>query len=127
MALEIRCRDLGHPDCDWTARSNTEDRLVDYVAVHVRDHHGVREFSPEMIAEVKQRSAPAVAGGREEIGEPVMKEYRCPRCDWRYIAQTETLIADAAALHARDRHDVTVFTEEMITRVKNGLREWSGN
>lgn len=126
MALEIKCRDLGYKDCGWKAVSNTEDRLVDYVAVHARDHHGVKEFSQDMIATVKNKVAePATI--YEEEGELRMREYRCPDCSWRYIAQTEALIADAAAVHARDTHNVTVFTEEMINRVKNSLTDWSGN
>ncbi len=27
MALEIKCSDLGHSDCDWKAVSNTEPLL----------------------------------------------------------------------------------------------------
>lgn len=126
MALEIRCSDLGHPECGWKAVSNTEDKLVDYVAVHARDHHGIKEFSQDMIATVKNRLAEP-AELIEDEGEPQMREYKCPDCSWRYIAQTEALIADAAAVHARDEHNVTVFTEEMIAGVKNNLKEWSGH
>jgi predicted small metal-binding protein len=126
MALEIRCSDLGNPECSWKAVSNTEDRLVDYAAVHARDHHGVKEFSQEMIATVKNKVGEPV-DLHEDDGEPEMREYHCPDCSWRYIAQTEALIADAAALHAREEHNVTVFTEEMITGVKNNLQLWSGH
>lgn len=125
MALEVKCSDLGHADCNWKAVSNTEDKLVDFVAVHARDHHGVQNFTQEMIAGVKNKlNQISVSPGEEE--EPAMKEYHCPKCSWRYIAQTDDLIADAAAVHARDEHDVQNFTQEMIHEVKNSLKPWSG-
>jgi len=124
MALEIKCRDLGYADCFWKALSNTEDKLADYVALHLRDHHGVKEFTQEMIAAVKKMGK--ISTPPESGNDPVMKEYRCPRCSWRYLAQTEDLIADAAAVHARDEHGVSEFTQEMITEVKNSLKPWAG-
>ncbi len=123
MALEIRCSDLGYSNCDWRATANTEDRLVDFVSVHVRDQHGVTNFTQEMIAETKKKLRTPSAIQEDE---PTMKEYHCPDCDWRYIAQTEDLIADAVAVHARDEHGVTEFTQEMIAKVKNNLKPWSG-
>lgn len=125
MAFEVKCSDLGHADCGWKAVSNTEDKLSDYVALHMRDHHGVHEFTQEMIAEVKRLGK--VISPPETGKDPDMKEYRCPECGWRYIAQTEDLIADAAAVHARDKHSVTTFTQEMISEVKKNLTLWSGS
>lgn len=122
MVLEINCKDLGNPDCKWKAVSNTEDKLADYVALHMRDQHGVREFTQEMIADVKKTGKMVTPSGAGE--DPDMKEYRCPKCSWRYLAQTEDLIADAAAVHARDKHNVKEFTQEMITQVKNSLLPW---
>ena len=54
MAYQVKCKQLGHKECNWSAVSNTQDKLVDFVAVHARDQHGVKEFSQEMIAEVKK-------------------------------------------------------------------------
>jgi predicted small metal-binding protein len=125
MTLEIKCSDLGNSDCNWKAVANTEDKLVDFVAVHARDHHGVQNFTQEMIANVKNKiSTPAGKETTEE--EPAMMEYSCPDCDWRYIAQTNDLIVDAVALHARDVHNVNIFTEEMRGSVKKKLKPWSG-
>jgi predicted small metal-binding protein len=59
----------------------------------------------------------------------VLKEYNCdmdPECTWRYIAQTEELIADGVALHAREAHGVKEFTPEMIAKVKKSTHEWAG-
>jgi predicted small metal-binding protein len=124
MSLEIKCSDLGHGECNWKAVSNTEDKLADLVAVHMRDQHGVSEFTQEMIAEVKNLATEASLQIWDE--DPMLMEYHCSNCNWRYIAQTVNLIADAVALHARDQHGVTEFTEEMITEVKNSLNPWSG-
>ncbi|RMG03784.1 MAG: DUF1059 domain-containing protein, partial [Nitrospirae bacterium] len=115
MAFEFKCNKLGNRGCKWKAISNTEDKLVDLVAVHMRDEHDVKDFTQEMIAEVKQKMSEVSLKGEGDI--PEMKEYRCPECNWRYLAQTENLIADAAALHARDVHGVKEFTEEMIAEV----------
>ncbi len=124
MAFTISCRELGHEGCNWHAVSNTEDRLVDFVAVHSRDHHGIRDFTQEMIATVKNRlgNVPETTAGEEE---PVMKEYRCPKCSWRYLAQTDDLIVDAVALHARDAHEIKEFSREMGQKVKSHLTEWT--
>lgn len=125
MAFQIKCSDLGYADCNWVARANTEDKLVDIVAVHMRDQHKVKDFTTKMIAEVKNKLGSLSLSPSEEA-EPIMKQYNCPHCDWRYFAQTESLIADAAAMHARDKHDVEEFTEEMIAEVKKSLKPWSG-
>ncbi len=58
-----------------------------------------------------------------------MKEFKCnidPGCGWRYIAMTEELITDGAAVHARDVHGIREFTPEMIAMVKNSIQEWGG-
>jgi predicted small metal-binding protein len=59
-----------------------------------------------------------------------MKEFKCRdlgySCDWKYIAQTEELIADGVAVHTRDAHGIKDFTPEMKTKVENALHEWRG-
>ena len=47
-------------------------------------------------------------------------------CGFRYIAQTEELIADGVAVHAREAHGINVFTAEMATKVKNLAHPWKG-
>ncbi len=49
---EYHC-DLGAA-CTWRYIAMTEDLIADGVAVHAREAHGIAEFSPEMIARVKQ-------------------------------------------------------------------------
>lgn len=123
MALEIKCKNIGNEGCNWKAVANTEDRLIDYMAVHSRDQHGINNFTQEMIAQAKSVIKEAAS---EKEGDPAMMEYHCPDCNWKYFAQTTDLIVDAAALHARDDHNVTEFGEEMKAKVKNSLKPWSG-
>jgi len=40
--------------------------------------------------------------------------------------QTEELIADIVAVHAREAHGIKEFTPEMKTRVENTLHAWKG-
>jgi len=49
---EFLCKDLGHA-CTWKYIAQTEDLIVDGVAVHVREAHGIREFSQELKAKVE--------------------------------------------------------------------------
>jgi len=122
MVLEVECKELGHPECPWKAVSKTEDKLVDYVALHMREH-GVSVLTDEMISDVKNiaKQVPHVHD------EPEMKTFSCPHCSWKFIAQTEDLIVDAAALHARDEHNVKEFTQYMIADTKKAIRPWTGN
>ena len=59
-----------------------------------------------------------------------LKEFRCSdlgqKCSWHYIAQTEELIVDGVAIHAREAHGIKDFTQEMKVKVENSLRPWNG-
>jgi len=123
---EFVCKSLGNK-CTWRHIAKTEELLADIVAVHLRDVHGVREVSPDMLGKIKNLFTPATdAAGAVDL---VLKEYNCdmgPKCTWRYIAMTEELIADGAAVHARDVHGIKEFTPEMIARVKKSAHTWMG-
>jgi len=45
--------DLG-PGCRWKYIAMTEELIADGTAVHARDVHGIRDFTPEMAARVKR-------------------------------------------------------------------------
>jgi predicted small metal-binding protein len=49
---EFRCSDLGRK-CPWHYIAQTEELIVDGVAVHEREAHGVTEFTPEMKVKVE--------------------------------------------------------------------------
>lgn len=42
------------PECTWRYIAMTEELMADGTAVHAREAHGIKEFTPEMIASVKK-------------------------------------------------------------------------
>lgn len=126
--LTFACRSLGN-DCAWKHSARTEDLLADEAALHLREAHGIPGLGSDLVAKIKRSfGAPEPREtGDEDL--PVMKEYRCDlgaACGWHYIAQTEELIADGVALHAREAHGITEFTPALKARVGNSLRIWKG-
>jgi len=125
---EFACKNLGYND-SWKYIAKTEELLADMVAVHLRDVHGVNELSPDMLGKIKNSFSNPSQADAAGVADLVLKEYNCdmePACTWRYIAQTEELIADGVAVHAREAHGIKEFSPEMMTRVKNSAHEWKG-
>jgi predicted small metal-binding protein len=123
-------RSLGN-NCGWKHIARTEELLTDVAAIHLREVHGVQALTPEMVGNIKQAFSKAeTLALSPEKGEPVLKEVRCRdlgmNCGFRYIAQTEELIADGMAVHAREAHGIKEFTSELATKVKNLAHEWKG-
>ena len=52
MGKTLRCRDVG-VDCDAVIRAETESELMEKVAEHAKEVHGMTEISPEMATKVK--------------------------------------------------------------------------
>ncbi|MFQ5889179.1 MAG: DUF1059 domain-containing protein [Gemmatimonadota bacterium] len=52
MAKRISCADVGL-ECDFTVTADTEDELLQVVAEHARDVHGIEEITPELLEQVK--------------------------------------------------------------------------
>ena len=48
MAKIVRCRQLG-VDCDFEARGETEQEVVDKAAEHGRAAHGIQELTAELL------------------------------------------------------------------------------
>jgi predicted small metal-binding protein len=125
---EFACKSLGN-DCGWRYIAKTEELLADVAAVHLRDVHGVYAITPDMVGKIKNLFTVPSPKDAAAAADLVLKEYNCnmdPECTWRYIAQTEELIADGVALHAREAHGVKEFTPEMIAKVKKSTHEWAG-
>jgi predicted small metal-binding protein len=125
----FRCSSLGNK-CSWKHIERTEDLLADVVALHLRDAHGMEALDADMVARIKRsfsNPTPVEATAAESLA---LKEFRCSdlgqKCSWHYVAQTEELIADAVAVHAREAHGITEFTPEMKVKVEHTLREWQG-
>ncbi len=125
---EFKCKSLGNK-CSWKHIARTEELLADMAAVHLRDVHGMKAVSSDMVGRIKNafsNPAPIDASAAEKL---TLKEYNCdlgPECRFRYIAQTPDLIADGVAVHARDAHGIKEFSRDMMTKVKNSLHEWQG-
>jgi predicted small metal-binding protein len=52
MVITYTCRDVG-VDCDWAASSETEEGLMELIAEHAKNVHPEVEFTPELVAVVK--------------------------------------------------------------------------
>jgi len=127
VVREIKCASLGYT-CKWKHIANTEELLADITAIHLRDVHGVKAISPDMLGKIKNSFTPPTEAGAAEFVDIKTKVYNCdigPNCSWRYIAMTEELIVDGAAVHAREAHGIKEFTPAMIATVKKAAQEWS--
>ncbi len=127
---EVTCRSLGH-DCGWKQVARTEELLMDVVAIHLRDVHGVPALTQEMVGAIKQafNNAEPIEVSTGDA-EPGLKAASCKDlgfdCGFRYIAQTGELIADGIAMHAREAHGIMEFSQEMAARVKSMAQDWKG-
>ena len=52
MTKRVHCRDVGF-DCDGVVEANTEAELLQKVAQHAKEAHGLEEVTPEVVAKVK--------------------------------------------------------------------------
>lgn len=52
MAKVVHCKDAGF-DCDGVVRADTEEEVLQKVAEHAREAHGIDEVTPEMATKVK--------------------------------------------------------------------------
>lgn len=52
MGKRIRCADVG-PDCDFEAWAETEEELMEMVALHAKQAHDMDEIPPEMAEQVR--------------------------------------------------------------------------
>ncbi len=48
---KIECNSVV-PGCDWTGTAESEDALLQKVAAHAAEVHGVKEVTPELAAQV---------------------------------------------------------------------------
>ena len=127
---EFTCKSMGY-DCGWKHVARTEELLTDVVAIHLRDVHAVPELTQDMVGSIKRVFTDGEHIEMPRVDEePVLKEFKCRDlgmdCGFRYIAQTEELITDGVALHAREAHGITEFSSELKVKVANSLHEWKG-
>ncbi len=62
MAKVINCRQVG-VDCDFEARGETEQEVIEKCAEHARSAHGMEEISPDLMEKVRNaiREEPAAS------------------------------------------------------------------
>jgi predicted small metal-binding protein len=49
MAKSISCKDVGMVGCDFTAKAETMDELMQVAAAHAKEAHGMDSISPELL------------------------------------------------------------------------------
>lgn len=124
----FRCSSLGNK-CSWKHIAQTEELLADVAAVHLRDVHGITALDSTLVAKIKNSFSNSTPVETKEAERGGLKVYQCglgTGCTWRYIAQTEELIADGVAVHAREAHGIREFSAEMKVQVENSLQPWRG-
>jgi len=52
MAKTVNCRDVG-VNCDFVARGETEQEVLQQCAGHARTAHGMNEIPPELVIKVR--------------------------------------------------------------------------
>lgn len=53
MAKTISCKDVGMVSCDFTARAETMEELMQAAAAHAKSAHGMDNIPPELLPLVK--------------------------------------------------------------------------
>jgi len=126
---EFKCASLGNK-CAWKHIAKTEELLTDIVAIHMRDVHGVAALNAETVGKIKNAFSNSPRVEVDSSDDLVLKEFLCKdlghNCAWKYIAQTEELIADGVAVHVREAHGIRDFTQELKVKVENSLHAWQG-
>ncbi len=52
MGKQLRCRDVGM-NCDFEARGNTEEEVLEKASAHARSAHKITDMPPELVAKVR--------------------------------------------------------------------------
>jgi predicted small metal-binding protein len=120
---QFKCSYLGLTD-RWKHVERTDDLLLDTVALHLRDVHGMTSLSQEMLGKIRKSFTSPSTAEAAAAADLVLREYNCdrdPACTWRYLAQTEDLILEGTEAHLREKHGVKELTPEMAEKVKKAI------
>jgi len=52
MTKQLRCRDVGM-DCEFEARGNSEEEVLQQASAHARSVHQITEMTPELATKVR--------------------------------------------------------------------------
>lgn len=53
MAKAISCKDVGMVGCDFTARAESMEELMQVASAHAKEAHGLDSISPELMPMVQ--------------------------------------------------------------------------
>lgn len=67
MSKVVRCREVG-VDCDFEARGETEQEVLQKCAEHAKSAHGMDEIPPELAAKVRSSMREESAQKRAQSG-----------------------------------------------------------
>jgi predicted small metal-binding protein len=102
---QFNCKDLGH-NCGEVLTAQTEERLVELAAVHLRDAHGVTSMTPDSVAKMKTHFINRAASDAADVVDRIFEKYNCnrePECTWRYITEAEMVMSGGAQAHEHGR------------------------
>ena len=98
------CKSLGFND-DWCCQAKTDDRLLERVAMHLREEHDMKALSPETLGTIRNSFCLPSYSDNAAAVDLVFQKYNCegdPDCTWRYIVEAEKLIGCTSPLHEGD-------------------------
>ena len=67
MSKVVRCREVG-VDCDFEARGETEQEVLQKCAEHAKSAHGMHEMPPELAAKVRSSIHDEKSQSRAQAG-----------------------------------------------------------
>jgi predicted small metal-binding protein len=91
--------------CTWSMTAQTEELLLDRVALHLRGAHDILEITPAMVGTIKNLFRSPWLDDAAGSVDVIMREYNCdrePRCTWAFIAQAESMLTGNRAVHERE-------------------------
>jgi len=81
-------------NCKATMKAETEERLAEMAAVHLRENHGMMSIPPEKMAEIRKLFTSPALSDSTYVVDRIFEKYNCdrdPECSWRYIAAAEAI------------------------------------
>lgn len=114
--LELCCRDL-HGVCPFSAQARTLDALMEVVARHAREEHGMRFFPPQWWTQMRRAARPLSDGSVELSCQDVSLE-----CDYTIRVPTMEEIKAAYTQHAKERHGMPFIPEDLWAAAQQYVR-----
>jgi len=101
---QFSCSKLGNK-CNVVLTAPTEERLVEMVALHLREVHGLLEIPQDLIGRIKLNMVNRSMKDAAHVVDGIFEKYNCgsdPECTWRYIAEAEMILTGDRSVHSRE-------------------------